>query len=176
MRYLRDDLKMIQFYKTVKSSAVVLTFSMLLLSGCAHSGERSGASEIEPVATAAEGVISMWSGPVKDRGSRFELNFNIKNMMTDQSVYVPVIEMSCRRGEMKGSLKPMAKTKLESTIQLKPGQTRSLNFTCILENPTGGDYTIKIGKVFGATTSGSQATTVLAKELAWHYVDAGSAN
>ena len=176
MRELREDLKLIQFCKIVKTCAVVLPISLMLLSACAHTGEKSGSSEMEPVSNAAEGVISMWSGPVKDRGSRFELSFNIKNMMTDQSVIVPVSEMTCRRGEMKGSLKPMAKTKLEHTIQLKPGQTRSLNLTCILENPAGGDYTIKIGKVFGATASGSQATTVLAKELAWHYVDAGSVN
>jgi|GEM_PF-6991279 len=176
MRYFQNNLKLKKISKNAAGWAAVLPISFLLLSACAHQGEKSSSNEMEPMATAAEGIISMWSGPVKDRGSRFELNFNIKNMMTDQSVVVPVSEMTCRRGEMKGSLKPMAKTKLEHTIQLKPGQTRSLNLTCILDNPAGGDFTIKIGKVFGATASGTQATTVLAKELAWHYVDAGSVN
>ncbi len=156
--------------------AALLGFS-LCATACVHTRANGLKTESDaPVASGNDTIISMWSGAVKDRGSRFDVSFFIKNMSTDQAIALPTAELTCRRGNAHGDLRLVGKTKMEPSVVLKAGQSRNFNFVCVLQARGAGDFTIEVGKVVAATTGGVATANIIATNLGWHYVDAESNN
>ena len=167
-----------QTVSAIKKIALFTFVSLALVTtACIHTGTKGMKTESDgPIATGNDTIISMWSGSVKDRGSRFDVNFFIKNMSTDQAILLPAADLTCRRGQAKGELKLIGKNKIENAIYLKAGQSRNLNLGCVLESRGSGDFTIEVGKILAATPTGAATKNVIATNLGWHYVDAESTN
>ncbi len=147
------------------ASVIALTLSASI--GFAKSSQQLENNEIK-----AGDAISVWASSVKDKDKKFDLSLNLRNLSTTDGLIVMFPDMSCKRGEVKGSLRYPTFGSKGQTLALKPEETKNFTVVCDLPTVVKGEYSIILGKVYAnPTNDGYTQGKVLADTVVWKTSD-----
>ncbi len=156
----------------ITNKFALLTMTLVAVASLVSCGH--GITKLDKAQSEAkvDGVISVWPSWIKDKGKKFDLQLNIVNLDQKQGIIVMLQDMSCKRGDIVGTLKHTFFNTGERTIDLKPGQAKSFNMVCTLPAIVKGDYLVTFGKVYAnPKLDGYTQGPVLAQSLVWKYSD-----
>src|SRR5947207_813812 len=111
------------------------------------------------------GVVTAAAEWMKDKDDKYDVNMKLSNL-SDKTILLFVSDMKCSRGSDKsGNVDPHQDNR---TIDLRPGESRSVVMTCRLASKEiRGDFAITM-KVFENPTGDSKTPgKVLADALVW---------
>jgi len=135
-------------------------------------GFAKGAHILENNEIKVEGAISVWASSVKDKGKKYDLSLNLRNLRNKESLIVMFPDMSCKRGEVKGNLRYPTFGSAGKTIVLKPEETKNFTLVCDLPTDVKGDYSIIFGNVYAnPSNDGYTQGKVLADTFVWKTSD-----
>jgi len=118
-----------------------------------------------------ENVISVWANWVKDKGEKFDVDLRVKNL-SDKMQILYSDDITGSRGATTGTIKHARLGIGERTIDIAPGQTKSLVIVCIHDGEPSGDFVIRLGRIYD-NPSGDRKTSgaVVSEGIEWRLAE-----
>ncbi len=114
------------------------------------------------------GVFTFWPAWIKDKGSKYDINMNVKNESKTKSMVVLLRDIECSKDGVRGELKHTLFNIGEKTIDLKPYEHKEFNLVCRFPEKISGKYQIEVKKVYdNPNGDGATRGKVLAENLVW---------
>lgn len=108
-----------------------------------------------------EGILTLSSSWIKDKGKKFDIGFKMKNESKD-AILVHPKEIQCGRGGVSGSINQ------DKVVPLRAGELREVVLTCLLSEKVKGPYKLKVTKVYANPGSdGKTLGKVIGEDIAW---------
>ena len=109
------------------------------------------------------GVISVYSSWLKEKGKKYDLDFNLRNEH-DKGIILLVNEVHCYRGKEEG----ITKLGGDNAMYFRAGELKDPVLTCKLSTSEPGEYRVTIGKIHeNISGDGKSLGKVLSKGLEW---------
>lgn len=91
--------------------------------------------------------VSVWATWVKDKGKKYDVQFNISNS-SKNDIIILLDDMNCYRGATRGMLKHTFFNTGERTIDFRAGQMKAFNLVCDYKVMAEGDFKITIARAY----------------------------
>lgn len=109
---------------------------------------------------------------IKDKGDKYDVRLVLHNENPEKGIIVFLSDMSCKRGNIAGSLKHTFFNTGERTIDFKPNETKEMTLVCKTEGSANGDFKLAVAKVYeNPSLDGKTVGKVVAKDLSWAQSD-----
>ena len=111
--------------------------------------------------------IGVWATWLKDKGKKYDVQLNIENGSKNDLIIL-LSDMSCFRGENRGTLKHTFFNTGERTIDFRVGQMKPFNLVCDYRAKGEGDFKIIISRIFdNPGGDGRTRGKVIGNDLEW---------
>jgi hypothetical protein len=121
---------------------------------------------------AVKSGVEVWANWLKDKGKKFDVQFNIHNA-SKRDVIIRLSDMSCSRGNDLGRLEHTFFNTGERNIDIRVNQLKTFNMVCTYGEKAKGDYKILISRIYdNPSSNGKDSGEVLATDLVWIARDA----
>jgi len=137
----------------------IAALGLLVTTGCVKKIKVSGQRATQP------GLISTWMTWVKDKGNKFDAEWNVMNE-GQQTLIIMSDDVHCSRGSAPGRITNGPFARGNVAVSLRPGQKKTFLVLCRLTGgSTGGDFRMTMAKVYNEDTSSGLKGQVVAQNV-----------
>lgn len=138
---------------------VLLTaLGLLVVTGCVKKINSSGQRATTP------GLISTWMTWVKDKGDKFDAEWNLMNE-SQQTIIIMSDDVHCSRGSAAGRIVSGAFSRGNVAVSLRPGQRKEFLIICEVGSTGGGDFRMSIGQIYDEDPANGLKRNVIAQNV-----------
>lgn len=138
---------------------VIAVLGLFFVTGCVKKLNVAGQRATQP------GLISTWMTWVKDKGDKFDAEWNVMNE-GQQTLIIMSDDVQCSRGSAPGRITngPFARSNV--AVSLRPGQKKTFLVLCNLTGgSSGGDYRITVANIYNEDPNSGLKNQVVAQNV-----------
>ena len=111
------------------------------------------------------GLVSTWMNWVKDKGDKFDAEWNLMNE-SQQTLIIMSDDVQCSRGSASGRIVGGPFSRSNVSVSLRPGQRKEFLIICELGSSGGGDFRMTIGQIYDENPANGLKNQVIAQNVA----------